>query len=297
MIEYIVDNNTHIENKYNSNRIKITSIILLIPFLLFTFYNMGFKSTFINLVVTLLISFIGKYLYSLIVNNKKLDLFDIVINSIIISIILPKGVSVVLLILSIIIALIIEELLIYKLDFNCISLSILCVSILILLMMILGKDIIYIESTIYMSIVCLIIIFVQFVMQNIKLPILIVFILTYLLINYINIGLNNLDISLLIDKALISNLLFFGIIASSFNGPVTPVGQILYGLFLGIVTCLISYFVNPYYSCIFGILLISIFTYLLDIVGGISRFEFNKSIWLFMIAWILIIITGLICKG
>lgn len=296
MIEYIVDNNAHIENNYNSNKIKITTIILLIPFLVFIYHNMGIKSTSINLFLSFALIATGEFIYSYIVKDSLFDLFNVVISSIIISIIMPKDVSVILLVASIAVGLVINKLLKHKLKFNYLNSPILYTSILLLLMMILGKNIIYSDSTLYMSLICLAVIFVQFVMQNIKLPILIVYVATFLLISYIHVANNGLEISSLIDKSLQANILFFALIASLFKCPVTPVGQILCGLFLGIITCILTCFINPCCACIFSILLMNIFTYCLDIVGAVSRFEFNKSIFLFVTAWLLIIVTGLLIK-
>ncbi len=82
----------------------------------------------------------------------------------------------------------------------------------------------------------------------------------------------------------------FGVLLSSFNNsPVTPIGQVLYGIFVGILFIIFRYFVSLNESIFISIILIGLLTPLLDRVGAKSRFHINKSFVPFTIAWVLII--------
>ncbi|MDD4547756.1 MAG: RnfABCDGE type electron transport complex subunit D [Bacilli bacterium] len=73
------------------------------------------------------------------------------------------------------------------------------------------------------------------------------------------------------------------------TSPTTPIAQILYGLFLGILTVLIRY-LTPYPEGVMtSILLMNMFVFILDKIGSRSRFNFNRSVFSFLFAWVLII--------
>ncbi|MDD2181710.1 MAG: RnfABCDGE type electron transport complex subunit D, partial [Bacilli bacterium] len=77
------------------------------------------------------------------------------------------------------------------------------------------------------------------------------------------------------------------------TSPTTPIGQILYGLFLGILTVMIRY-LTPYPEGVMtSILTLNMFVFIIDKIGSRSRFNFNKSVFAFIFAWILIFSFGL----
>ncbi len=83
----------------------------------------------------------------------------------------------------------------------------------------------------------------------------------------------------------------FGVLLASLNNnsPVTPIGQVLYGIFIGILTIVIRYFVPINEAIFISILVISLLTPLFDKIGAKSRFHINKCLFPFTIAWVLIL--------
>ena len=83
----------------------------------------------------------------------------------------------------------------------------------------------------------------------------------------------------------------FGILLTTIlpSSPVTPIGQVLYGIFIGILTIIMRYFVSINEAIFISIILISLLTPLLDRIGSKSRFHFNKCLGVFTIAWVLVI--------
>lgn len=69
---------------------------------------------------------------------------------------------------------------------------------------------------------------------------------------------------------------------------VTPIGQILQGIFLGILTVLFRFVGTE--GVAFSILIMNIFVPFLDKIGSISRFNFSKSFILFFISWLSVIL-------
>lgn len=90
---------------------------------------------------------------------------------------------------------------------------------------------------------------------------------------------------------LMTSSTLFGILLSTISKttPVTPIGQVLYGIFIGILTIIIRYFVSINEAIFISVILISLLTPLLDKIGSKSRFHFNKCLGAFTIAWGLII--------
>ena len=73
------------------------------------------------------------------------------------------------------------------------------------------------------------------------------------------------------------------------TSPVTPIGQILYGLFLGILTVIFR-FLTPFPEGVMtSILTMNMFVIILDKIGALARFNFKITLIPFIIAWILII--------
>lgn len=93
-----------------------------------------------------------------------------------------------------------------------------------------------------------------------------------------------------------SGALIFGSIflAGDFNSsPVTPIGQILYGLFLGILIVALRFFTPLVDGSLVAMLMIPVIKNFCDYIGATSRFYFNRSIIVFVVAWLLILFLGL----
>lgn len=75
------------------------------------------------------------------------------------------------------------------------------------------------------------------------------------------------------------------------TSPTTPIGQIIYGLFLGILTVTFRY-LTPYPEGVMtAILSMNMLVFIIDRIGAKSRFNFKHSFILFLLAWFSI--TGL----
>lgn len=73
------------------------------------------------------------------------------------------------------------------------------------------------------------------------------------------------------------------------TSPVTPIGQILYGMFLGILTVTFR-FLTPFPEGVLtSILTMNMLVVILDKIGAIARFNFKITIIPFIIAWVLIL--------
>ena len=73
------------------------------------------------------------------------------------------------------------------------------------------------------------------------------------------------------------------------TSPTTPIGQTLYGLFLGILTVVFRY-LTPYPEGVLtSILTMNMFVFIIDRIGLKARFNFNKSVIPFVITWVLIL--------
>ena len=73
------------------------------------------------------------------------------------------------------------------------------------------------------------------------------------------------------------------------TSPVTPIGQILYGIFLGILTVTFRYLTPFPEGVLTSILTMNMLVMILDKIGSIGRFNFKIALIPFIIAWLLII--------
>lgn len=92
-----------------------------------------------------------------------------------------------------------------------------------------------------------------------------------------------------------SGMLVFGsifIAADTDSSPVTPIGQILYALTLGVIIVALRYFTPLIDATILGIFVVSFMTMIFDYIGAVARFNFNKAIIPFLIIWVLILFLG-----
>lgn len=119
--------------------------------------------------------------------------------------------------------------------------------------------------------------------------ILTVFFMTFLIGNY-----HDLGIWYPLFEILSGGLMFGAVFMATdpVTSPTTPVGQILYGLFLGILTVVFRYLTPLPEGVLTSILTMNLFVFILDRIGSKARFNFVKSVIPFLIAWVLILGLG-----
>lgn len=92
---------------------------------------------------------------------------------------------------------------------------------------------------------------------------------------------------------LLSGGLMFGAVfmaTDPVTSPVTPIGQVLYGMFLGILTVLLRF--KGVEGVATSILIMNMVVAILDRVGAISRFRLSKSLPWFIAIWLIVIVMG-----
>lgn len=92
---------------------------------------------------------------------------------------------------------------------------------------------------------------------------------------------------------ILSGGLMFGAIfmaTDPVTSPTTSVGQILYGMFLGILTVFLRF--SGVEGVATSILIMNMFVIILDRIGAKSRFSLYKSVPWFFTAWLLMIVLG-----
>jgi electron transport complex protein RnfD len=130
----------------------------------------------------------------------------------------------------------------------------------------------------------------------IKWRITLTYILTVFAITYAIGGTNNLGIWYPLFQILTGGLIFGAVFMATdpVTSPVTQIGQIIYGIALGILTVIFR-FLTPYpEGVMISILIMNPFARLLDKIGSLARFNFKITLIPFIIEWILIIIVSLI---
>lgn len=116
-----------------------------------------------------------------------------------------------------------------------------------------------------------------------------VFAITFLIGNYHELGIWYPTFQIL-NGGLIFGAVFLA--TDPVTSPTTPVGQVLYALFLGILTVIFRY-MSPFTEDVaISILVMNLFVFLFDIIGSRARFNFKVSILPFVISWIGIITLG-----
>lgn len=141
------------------------------------------------------------------------------------------------------------------------------------------------------SLLCLVGLFYLIRHKAIKWKIPVTYILTVFGMTYVIGGMNNLGIWYPLFQIFSGGLMFGAVFMATdpVTSPVTPIGQILYGLFLGILTVTFR-FLTPFPEGVLtSILTMNMLVVILDRIGAVSRFNFKKTIIPFVIAWILIL--------
>lgn len=136
---------------------------------------------------------------------------------------------------------------------------------------------------------CIICAFYLLIKKSIKWKILLSSFFTIFLITFYIGNIN--DFGLWYSIYMLATIGVYGIILASINenSPVTPIGQILYGIFIGILTIFIRYIFGINEAIFISIFIMGLFINILDRVGAKARFHFNKCLFLFTFAWILVI--------
>ena len=116
-----------------------------------------------------------------------------------------------------------------------------------------------------------------------------VFFLTYMIGSY-----NDLGIWYPLFQIMSGGLLFGAVFMATdpVTSPVTPIAQILYGLFLGILTVFFRYMTSLPEGVLTSILIMNMFVFILDRIGSKARFKLSSAILPFIIAWALILGGG-----
>lgn len=125
-----------------------------------------------------------------------------------------------------------------------------------------------------------------------KIPI--VYVLTVFFATFLIGNINNLGIWYPLFQILSGGLMFGAVFMATdpVTSPTTTQGQILYGLFLGILTVGIRY-LSPLPEGVFiSILVMNIFVKVLDAIGYKAKFDFRVSLLPYIVVWILIIGLG-----
>ncbi len=132
--------------------------------------------------------------------------------------------------------------------------------------------------------------------KMIKWRISVIYVLTVFLMTYLIGTLNDLDVWYPLFHIFSGGLLFGAVFMATdpVTSPTTPVGQILFGLFLGLLTVVFR-FLSPYPEGVLtAILTMNLFVFILDKVGQKARFNFSKSTIGFVGAWLLIVVLSLV---
>ena len=127
--------------------------------------------------------------------------------------------------------------------------------------------------------------------KAIKWKIPVAYILTVFAMTYVIGGMNNLGIWYPLFQIFSGGLMFGAVFMATdpVTSPVTPIGQILYGMFLGILTVIFR-FLTPFPEGVLtSILTMNMLVMILDKIGAIARFDFKITIIPFVVAWLLIL--------
>jgi electron transport complex protein RnfD len=141
------------------------------------------------------------------------------------------------------------------------------------------------------AILCILAFFYLTIFKVIKWRIPVVYVSTVFAMTYVIGGFNNLGIWYPLFQILSGGLLFGAVFMATdpVTSPTTPIGEILYGLFLGILTVIIRYFTPYPEGVMVSILTLNMLVFIFDKIGARARFNFNKAVPGFLFAWIIIL--------
>lgn len=141
------------------------------------------------------------------------------------------------------------------------------------------------------ALLCLIAFIYLTITKTIKWKIPLTYVTVVFVMTYIIGSINNLGLWYPLFQILSGGLMFGAVFMATdpVTSPTTSVGQVLYGLFLGILTVIFRY-LTPYPEGVLtSILTMNMFVFILDKVGAVSRFNLKKSLVPYILALILII--------
>lgn len=132
------------------------------------------------------------------------------------------------------------------------------------------------------------------IMKVIKWKIPVFYVSTVFAITSIIGAINGHDLSYPLYQILTGGLLFGAVFMATdpVTSPTTSIGQMAYGIFLGILTVIVRY-LTPYPEGVLtAILTMNTFVFIIDKIGYKSRFNFKKASSVFLISWFLITSLG-----
>ena len=145
------------------------------------------------------------------------------------------------------------------------------------------------------SVLCCLIGFIYLILTKaIKWKIPIVYVSAVFLLTFLIGNINGLGVWYPLFQILSGSLIFGAIFITTdpVTSPVTSQGQILYGLFLGILTVALRYLLPLPESVFISILAMNLFVRIFDKIGAKAKFDFRISILPYFVSWILIISLG-----
>lgn len=144
------------------------------------------------------------------------------------------------------------------------------------------------------ALLCLLAFVYLTITKTIKWKIPMVYILTVFFATVLIGNINHLGMWYPLFQVLSGGLMFGAVFMATdpVTSPTTSQGQILYGLFLGILTVGIRY-LSPLPEGVFiSILIMNLFVRILDFIGSKAKFDFRVSLLPYLVAWSLIIGLG-----
>lgn len=141
------------------------------------------------------------------------------------------------------------------------------------------------------SLLCIIAFIYLTIFKVIKWKIPVVYVLTVFAITYVIGGTNDLGLWYPLFHVFSGGLMFGAVFMATdpVTSPVTPIGQVLYGLFLGILTVIFR-FLTPFPEGVLtSILTMNMLVMILDKIGSLARFNFKITFIPFIISWVLIL--------
>lgn len=112
-----------------------------------------------------------------------------------------------------------------------------------------------------------------------------VFVMTFVIGNY-----NGLGLWYPLFHIMSGGLVFISVFLATdlVTTPTTPIAQLLFGLYIGILTVLLRFLKIEIEGASIAILIMNSMVIFIDYIGAKARYSFKKSILLFMIAWLLL---------
>lgn len=141
------------------------------------------------------------------------------------------------------------------------------------------------------TLLCLVAFIYLSIFKVIKWKIPVFYIMTVFIMTYMIGGLNDLGIWYPLFQIMSGGLMFGAVFMATdpVTSPTTPIGQVLYGLSLGVLTVVFR-FLTPFPEGVMtSILTMNMLVFILDKIGSRSRVDFSKAILSFVIVWSLLV--------